>query len=92
MQIMTYNCISIMNNKCDMKKLKQEVLEFLRKNPNARHTIADLFKNSDGIRLSDLTVHRWIKSNDPRLTSISVLEAIAGFMGKEIDELTTPNI
>ena len=72
-----------------MKKLKADVLERLRRNAKARYAIANLFVNGDGTRISDISVHLWIKKQDPRLTCISVLEAISGFMELPIDELTT---
>lgn len=72
-----------------MKKLTQDVLEFLRANARVRHAIAELFVNGNGARLNDQTVHLWIKKNDPRLTCISVLETIAEWMSKPIEELTT---
>lgn len=72
-----------------MKKLTLDVLEFLRANARVRHAIAELFVNGNGARLSDLTVHLWIKKNDPRLTCISVLETIAEWIDKPIEELTT---
>jgi hypothetical protein len=71
-----------------MKKVTVEVLEFLHKNSRVRHAIADLFPNSSGARLADVTVLLWIKKNDPRLTCISVLEAISHWIGKPINELT----
>jgi len=72
-----------------MKKLKNDVLEFLRQSPKTRHTIAELFVNAAGVRLSDQSVHLWISKNDPRLTCISVLETIAIGMDSTIEELTT---
>lgn len=75
--------------KYDMKKLKYDVLEFIRKNSRVRHAIADLFTGFSGGRLSDVTVLLWIKKNDPRLTCISVLEIISDWIEKPIDELTT---
>jgi hypothetical protein len=72
-----------------MKKLRLFVLEFLKQNPRIRHEIAELFVSTAGVRVSDQTVHLWIKKNDPRLTCISVLERIAGLMGQPIEELTT---
>ena len=71
-----------------MKKLKNEVLEFLRQNARTRHEIAELFVNGAGVRLSDQTVHLWIGKNDPRLTCIAVLERISGLIGRPIEELT----
>jgi len=72
-----------------MKKLTIDVLEFLRRNSKARQEVADLFKNSAGARLADVTMQLWIKKNDPRLTCISVLEVISFWINKPIDQLTT---
>ena len=71
-----------------MKELKEDVLKFVNDNKRVRDAIADLFEDEDRTRLSDLTVFRWIKHNDPRLTCISVLEIIATRIDKPIEELT----
>jgi len=73
----------------NMKKMKIDVLEFLRKNQRVRHAIAELFVSASGARLADVTVLLWIKKNDPRLTCISVLELVSEWIGKPIDDLTT---
>lgn len=74
-----------------MKKLTIDVLEFLKTNARVRQAIAALFISPAGSRLNDQTVHLWIKKNDPRLTCISVLETIAEWIDKPIEELTTEN-
>lgn len=71
-----------------MKLLKNEVLEFLKKNQKVKQDIADLFVKNNGARFSELAIQMWIKKNDPRLTCISVLEIISNGMGSPIEELT----
>ena len=75
-----------------MKKLRIDVLEFLRRNSKARQEVAELFKNSAGARLADVTMQLWIKKNDPRLTCISALEIISFWLSQPIDELTTTEV
>ena len=74
-----------------MKKLKIEILEFLRQNPRVRHAIAELFVNAAGVRLSDQPVHLWISKNDSRLTCISVLETISYWINQPFENLLTEN-
>jgi len=75
-----------------MKKLTIDVLAFLKQNAKARQEVAELFKNSAGARLADVTMQLWIRRNDPRLTCISVLEIISFWLSQPIDELTTTEV